>query len=154
MRMMTTIAPLAIAIVMILVAFCGAADASEEGEAVALLNTLRSQNGLSPLHWDPSSRLQDAARVRAEELQRKFSHTRPDGRNCDSILKEYGFRYRRYGENIAYGTNLSASGVIKMWSRSPGHNENMMSPHFREIGLASFHGRNRNVYWVQIFLSK
>ncbi len=47
MIMTSFTAALLIAPSMFFMALCGAVDASEEGEAVALLNTIRSQNGKS-----------------------------------------------------------------------------------------------------------
>ena len=126
----------------------------EEQEAVRLLNELREREGIAPLRWNPASRLQKAARIRVHELEHSFSHTRPHGEDCDSVLAEVGLGYRRTGENIAYGTRLTARGVISMWNNSPGHHANMLNPQFQEVGLASWHGRGNTVYWVQIFLTR
>ena len=64
----------------------------EEKECVDLLNSKRKHKGIHPLRWDASSRLQAAAEKRAKELEIKFSHTRPNGRDCNSVLKEYSIR--------------------------------------------------------------
>jgi uncharacterized protein YkwD len=39
------------------------------------------------------------------------------------------------GENIAYGFPTAAA-VVKAWMNSPGHRANILSPNFREIGVA------------------
>lgn len=127
---------------------------SDEQEAVAALNALREQADLSPLAWNPASRLQQAARLRAFEISRRFSHTRPDGRDCASVLEENGIRFRATGENIAYGSGLGPVGVTKMWEKSQGHRRNMLNATYREVGLAAYSGRNGQVYWVQIFLRR
>lgn len=130
-------------------AFSGVAAASE-AEAVELLNELRAEVGLSPLAWDSQSNLQRAAQVRARELDEKFSHTRPDGTSCFTAFDEFGVRYMTCAENIAYGTNLDAAGVIELWRNSPGHYANMTNGDLRKVGLASY--RNGNIiYWVQLF---
>jgi len=122
----------------------------DEQTAVNLLNELRESQGLYPLEWNPSSSLQQAAELRAEELTEEFSHTRPDGSSCFTVLKEFGLIYRTCGENIGMGTYLSPEGVTDMWINSPGHYRNMINPDFEEIGLACF-SIGDTVYWVQLF---
>ena len=123
----------------------------EQAEAVQLLNEVRAEVGLEALNWDPNSKLQAAARIRAQELEELFSHTRPDGTSCFTILKAYRINYRTCAENIAYGTNLDAEGVIELWYNSPGHYKNMTNADVTEVGLASWHDDGGNVYWVQLF---
>ena len=55
---------------------------------------------------------------------------------------------------IAYGTRMTPARAIGSWSRSQGHRENMLEPRFREVGLASWHDGQGNVYWIQIFLTR
>lgn len=123
----------------------------EQAEAVQLLNEVRAEVGLRALNWNPKSKLQAAARIRAQELEELFSHTRPDGSDCFTIFNEYRISYRTCAENIAYGTRLSAQGVIELWYNSPGHYANMTNADVTEVGLASWHADNGNVYWVQLF---
>lgn len=131
------------------------AESTEEmnAEAVSLLNQLRASKGLQQLNWNPNSALQAAAQIRAKEIVQNFSHTRPDGSSCFTVLKQYGLQYSYCGENIAYGTHLSAEGAMNLWTNSSGHYKNMINPDFREVGLACYvHGDN--VYWVQLFFTK
>lgn len=123
----------------------------EQAEAVQLLNEVRAEVGLRALNWNPNSKLQAAARIRAQELEELFEHTRPDGSSCFTIFKEYRISYRTCAENIAYGTNLDAQGVIELWYNSPGHYKNMTNANVTEVGLASWHANNGNIYWVQLF---
>ena len=125
---------------------------SMNAEAVKLLNQLRQSKGLQPLSWDSNSKLQAAAQLRAQEISEVFSHTRPDGSSCFTVLKQYGLRYGHCGENIAYGTNLSPEGAMDLWTNSPGHYKNMVSRDFREVGLACY-VKGGNVYWVQLFFT-
>ena len=123
----------------------------EQAAAVQLLNEVRAEVGLDALNWNPNSKLQAAARIRAQELEELFSHTRPDGSSCSTIFEVYRINYRTCAENIAYGTRLSAEGVIELWYNSPGHYKNMTNADVTEVGLASWHADNGNVYWVQLF---
>ena len=121
-------------------------------EAVQLLNDLRQSKGLRPLAWNPNSALQSAAQLRAQEIEEYFSHTRPDGSSCFTVLKQFGLTYGHCGENIAYGTYLSAEGATELWINSPGHYKNMINPDFREVGLACYVS-GKNIYWVQLFFT-
>ena len=124
----------------------------EETQAVKLLNKVRAEVGLKGVAWHSNSNLQKAAELRAQELEKLFSHTRPDGSDCFSVLKQFGVKYRTCAENIAYGTNLDAEGAIDLWYNSPGHYANMTNRNVKEVGLAAWHDDNGNVYWVQLFI--
>ena len=121
-------------------------------EAVNLLNQLRQNKGLQPLSWNPNSKLQAAAQLRAQEIAEVFSHTRPDGSSCFTVLNQYGLQYGHCGENIAYGTNLSPEGAMDLWTNSAGHYKNMVNGSFREVGLACYI-EGENIYWVQLFFT-
>ena len=126
---------------------------AEQREAVQLLNALRERHGIAPLRWAPDSDLQAAAMVRASELPRSFSHTRPDGRSFESAMAEEGIACRRFGENVAFGTRMDAAGAIRGWERSPGHRDNMLERSFREVGIALWR-EGKKAYWVQLFLTR
>ncbi len=81
----------------------------------------------------------------------KFSHTRPNGNSCFSILGELGISYGGAGENIAAGYGSAAS-VVNGWKNSSGHYANMVNAGFNKIGVGyvSFNGQK---YWVQMFTS-
>ena len=79
----------------------GIRSSSAASEVVRLTNSARSQNGYAALVEDGA--LSDAAAVRAREIARSFSHTRPSGASFSSALSESGVTYLRAGENIASG---------------------------------------------------
>lgn len=133
-------------------AFAMSAD-DMNAEAVDLLNQLRREHGLNELIWNPNSDLQKAAQVRVREIEKTFSHKRPDGSICFTVFRQFGLKYRHCGENIAYGTNLSPARVIDIWKNSKGHYKNMISREFREVGLAC-HVSGDLVYWVQLFYTR
>lgn len=91
--------------------------------------------------------LEKVAKVRAKEIVRKFSHTRPNGRSGLSMIK--GNVYK--GENIAMGQKTCRE-VSIAWYRSPGHRSNMMFKKYRKVGIAGFK-YNGIIYWVQVFSS-
>lgn len=114
---------------------------------VQQVNAARARNGLPALRQDAA--MTRAANIRAAELARKFSHTRPNGRRGLDILSEAGVRYRAAGENIAAG-QTSAQMVMSAWMGSSGHRANILSRRFGRIGVgqAVINGRT---YWVQLF---
>ena len=48
-----------------------------------------------------------AAQIRANEIVSKFSHTRPNGSSCFTVLEDCSISYSSCGENIAAGTSSS-----------------------------------------------
>ena len=90
-----------------------------------------------------------AAQVRAGELYRSFSLTRPDGRSCFTALREAGASYSGAGENIAYGQR-SPEAVMQAWMNSSGHRANILSNKYTKIGVG-YTVKNGVTYWTQMF---
>lgn len=116
-------------------------------EVLQLVNVARAKAGVRPLQ-----RLEDltrAAAIRAEELTRRFSHTRPDGRDCFTAIKG---RYRSAGENIAAGQRSPAE-VMDSWMHSEGHRRNILNPAFKYFGLGFYAEPDSAMkfYWTQLF---
>lgn len=125
----------------------GIQSSSAASEVVRLTNSARSQNGYAALVEDGA--LSEAAAVRAREIARSFSHTRPSGASFSSALSESGVSYLRAGENIASGQK-SASEVVNAWLNSPGHRANILNSSYSRIGSASVN-IDGTLYWVQLF---
>ena len=89
-----------------------------------------------------------AAQLRAEELVEHYSHTRPDGRSCFTVLAEVGLEsYRAVGENIAMG-QLTSDEVMDGWMGSEGHRKNIENAQFTSLGVGYVAESNT---WVQLF---
>lgn len=125
----------------------GIQSSSAASEVVRLTNSARGQNGYAALVEDGA--LSEAAAVRAREIARSFSHTRPSGASFSSALSESGVSYLRAGENIASGQK-SASEVVNAWMNSPGHRANILNSSYSRIGSASVN-IDGTLYWVQLF---
>lgn len=100
-------------------------------EVIRLTNIERVKAGLSPLQHHAG--LQRAAMVRAEEITRKFSHTRPDGTDSSTALYENGVSCS-CGENIAAGQRTPEA-VVRAWMNSPGHKAAILDPDATHIGV-------------------
>ena len=98
-------------------------------EVYEITNNYRSLVGVSSLTLDSS--LVEAASIRAKELSDSFSHTRPNGSSCFTVLSELGISYGTAGENIAAGYSSSQS-VMEGWRSSSGHYQNIISSKFKK----------------------
>ena len=128
---------------------CRMSEALYPLEVIRLVNEERAKEGIAPLRMDED--LMALARIRADELQILYDHTRPDGSGCGMVAEELGldpYDYIRYGENIASG-HPSPEVVMAGWMNSPGHRTNIMGSYFEIIGVGYKNGK-----WVQIFARK
>ncbi|WP_027108305.1 CAP domain-containing protein [Lacticigenium naphthae] len=119
------------------------------------LNQLREEKGLPIL--TSQSQLKVAGDIRAKETEESFSHTRPDGRDPFTVLKEdtVQYNYRLAGENLGMATYFGdeesmAKLLFEGWRESQGHYENMIHPDFREVGIG-IHFDGEILYATQIF---
>ena len=114
---------------------------SEAFDVLELVNQNRENNGLPALVMDKD--LLDAAMTRAAECAVFYSHTRPNGLSCFSIIDTM------HEENIAAG-QYDAADVMNSWMNSTGHRTNILADCHQSIGIGCFRYNNRN-YWVQVF---
>lgn len=110
-------------------------------QAVAYTNSDRARYGLAPLRVD--AELTAAARVRAQEIARVLSHTRPDGSSWSTVSA------KAKGENIARGYR-SAAAATAAWLSSEGHRRNVLRESYGSIGVCAMR-LNGVLYWVQLF---
>lgn len=123
-------------------------DKSFAEQVADLVNAERVKAGLNPLTLDKE--ISSAALIRTKEIEKSFSHTRPDGRKFSTVLTDNGIRFYGAGENIAWGY-VSPEKVMEAWMNSEGHRANILDPDYKKIGV----GYNRNSagtsYWTQLF---
>ena len=134
--------------------FTYARGTSENGfaqEVLALVNAERAKENLAPLAMG-DAKLQAAADERAKEVAKVASHTRPDGTNCFTVLKEYGVSDTATGENAAWGETTPEK-VVADWMASEGHRVNIMDPAAKYMCLGYNYDANSQWghNWIQIF---
>lgn len=115
-------------------------------EVIELVNKERAKRGLDPL--STTDKLRDAAEKRAKELGKSFSHTRPNGTSCFTVLGEYNISYSAAGENIAHGQDTPED-AMESWMNSEMHKKNILSPDYSYIGVAYDEDTDS---WVQLFI--
>ena len=123
---------------------------SEEAMAdrvIELVNQERTSRGLQPLLKHDG--LMVAAAARAKELSQRYSHTRPNGSECFTILWHLGIDYGYAGENIAMGQRTPEI-VMNDWMNSSGHRANILSENYDCIGVG-YTMVDGHPYWVQLF---
>lgn len=114
-----------------------------------LVNEHRAAAGLAPVQY--SAQISRAAQVRAVEIEKSFSHTRPDGRYFSTVFAEHGISYRYAGENIAWGQK-SPEEVVNAWMNSAGHRANILNANFKELGVGYRQNARGINYFTQLFI--
>lgn len=114
-----------------------------------LTNKAREENSLSALTYNKD--IQAAADLRAKEISTKFSHTRPDGSSCHTVVENYD--YKVTGENLIMADNPLSEPEILLdtWMNSEGHRANILLPDFTSIAIGLYE-KDNITYVTQIFI--
>jgi uncharacterized protein YkwD len=127
---------------------------SEELAFLTLINNYRKQHGLGALAMSQTVGAAAEHHSRSMATADYFSHTLiPEGISWSQNMTNHGYAYNTYrGENIAAG-NSGASATFTQWKNSPSHDANMLSPHYRVIGIGRVYnsGSTYKWYWTTDF---
>lgn len=106
---------------------------------IDLANQDRAQNGLSALTLDPL--LVAAAQAKANDMAANsyFAHVSPQGVDPWHWFEVVGYKFVYAGENLAVDFSDSTD-VNTAWMNSPTHRENILDPHYTQIGIATAQG--------------
>ena len=110
-----------------------------ERAVVRVMNSVRASNGVPPLRI--GRLLTRAARSHSADMARRgyFDHGAFVRR-----LRSFGVRASFVGENLASGTQpLSAAEIVRMWTASPPHRQNLLDRGFRRVGVGEAGGFDR-----------
>jgi uncharacterized protein YkwD len=111
-----------------------AADArtlsSPEASLFRTINSVRAAHGLPTVRVD--IRLVRAARGHSADMLRRqyFAH----GPIASRALG-HGARGPMFGEDLAWGTRVTAQWVVDKWLTSPSHRAVLLRPGFRRVGI-------------------
>ncbi|SDI38999.1 Cysteine-rich secretory protein family protein [Ferrimonas sediminum] len=130
-------------------------------ELVERINAIRASGQLcgevrypavAPL--EANTLLQQAAWNHASNMANYnfLSHTGLDGSDVGQRVIDLGYEWQFVGENIAAG-QPNVDTAVKEWLASPGHCQNLMSPEYRETGVACVANSDSEYgfYWTQVF---
>ena len=103
---------------------------SSEASLLQTMNSVRTSHGLAPLRLDV--RLLRAARSHSADMMRRqyFAHGSVAGR-----VLAHGARGPVFGEDLAWGTGVTAQWVVDQWLASPPHRAVLLRAGFRRIGV-------------------
>ena len=129
-------------------------------ELLRLVNDERQNSGVKSLSINDE--FQKIADIRAEEVSREYSHTRPNGKSNYSLIDDDPQLRRKYfasAENIAV-TNKGdtnqyiAFNLFTSWKNSKGHYANMLGKNETIVGVGVYLGEKNGykaVYSVMYF---
>lgn len=117
---------------------------------VVELLRLHNENRDSPLVIDV--RLMSAAQKHADWMASRSSMShRGEGFSSPGMrIKQAGYDWSAYGENVAYGQTSPAS-VMRVWLGSRGHRRNIKSTAYRHIGIGYSTSSKGVLYWCVTF---
>jgi uncharacterized protein YkwD len=110
------------------------------------VNTYRAQNGLAPVK--ASVTLTKAARWMSADMAANgyFSHTDSLGRLFSTRLGSFGYRGSNVSENLAAGA-AGGGATLNLWQNSAPHNQNLLNPAWKSIGIGRAYGANSTYGW-------
>ncbi|MBM7497388.1 CAP domain-containing protein [Oerskovia paurometabola] len=120
------------------------ARASGAGDVVGLVNGARSSAGLAPLAHDPG--LAGVAQAWAERMAANgsMSHNPSTGAQIPG-------GWSSWGENVAWSTDPSPSGLHASLMGSPGHRANILSSTFTSVGVGYATDAAGGAYVAEVF---
>ena len=125
----------------------GTYNYSYANKVLSIINEERAKQGLAALEMDPN--LTEYAMQRAAEISVYYDHTRPDGRNFDTVVTDSTYKGAK-GENIALG-QTGPEDVMTSWMNSKGHRENILKTDYKTVGIGCYRQDNGKYCWVQLF---
>ncbi len=100
-------------------------------------NQARQDNGAIPAVKGSAS-LNAIAALRLKEMfdLQYFAHNSPSGISPSEVATNHGYDFITFGENIAMGTYADDQDLVDAWMHSPLHRDNILNPHYHELGIA------------------
>lgn len=130
-------------------------DAGVEAEVLALLNQVRTQNGLLPLSLSPQ--LSAAALVHSRDMacNHFVDHSGSDSSSWYDRIRAQGYTYTAANENIYVGFPQfggTAQGAVDWWMNSQIHRENILSRN-TQVGIGFVYDANSDWggYYTTVF---
>ncbi|MEA2839077.1 MAG: hypothetical protein QOF41_407 [Methylobacteriaceae bacterium] len=121
----------------------------DAGAAREMISLYRGNHGLGPVAVDPGLASAAEAQVTAMARADKLSHEVRG--NLSTRLDGAGFKKNAAVENVSAGYHTLAE-AFSGWRQSKPHNENMLNPRMRRMGIATAYapGSKYKVYWALV----
>jgi uncharacterized protein YkwD len=119
----------------------------EERSFCSQINVYRAQNRLAPVKL--SVALTKASDWMSADMARNdyFDHTDSLNRSFSRRISAFGYTGATRGENIAAGTNGTATAMFNLWKSSAAHKKNMLSASFKVIGIGRAFNASSMLGW-------
>lgn len=118
-------------------------------KVIGIHNELRAKEKLNSLEISP--KLTKAARRHADDMakHKKMGHKGSDDTAPADRITDAGYKYRRVGENVAFG-RWTPDRLMKGWMDSTPHRKNILGS-YSQIGAACAIAEDGNIYWCITF---
>ena len=128
-----------------------AGSAQFQADILRYTNEIRAAHGI-PLLKAAGSSLTQAAQTRANEIVSVWSHTRPDGSDFYTVLRQFNVSYSRAAENLAYnGSYYTAKNFVDAWMSSPAHKAAILNARLTTMGVGHVVSGGK-AFAVQLFI--
>ena len=130
--------------------------------AFVIQNKYRAEKGVAPLTWNND--IYEMAKIRSKEISKKYDHTRPNGKGCDTVMLDYIKANRKNSiylaeliklhscaENIS-ADETSAVEAMKGWKKSSGHYANILSKDDAFGAISVYVDKYENYTWDSLFM--
>jgi uncharacterized protein YkwD len=104
-------------------------------EAATLISQYRRSRGLSAVTVNATLTRIAADHARRMAATNRVDHVLPGEGSFDRRLLSGGYSFSVAAENIGAGQK-SLAAALEAWKKSPHHNDNLLNPGVREIGIA------------------
>ncbi|WP_339253302.1 CAP-associated domain-containing protein [Sporosarcina sp. FSL W8-0480] len=124
-----------------------------EQQLFDLTNAARVRHGRSILRWDDA--ISDTARKHSLDMAINdyFSHENLKGQSPFDRMKEDQIKFRRAGENLAYGQSSSIFAHEGLMN-SKGHRENILIDDYSHLGIGVAFNEQSQPYYTENFFLK
>lgn len=101
---------------------------------ISLTNSIRTNLGVTVLVENDLLNISAYNKAQDMLVNQYFAHSSSDGKKVGAWLKSVNYDYQVAGENLAMGFS-SAENVVRAWTKSETHYQNIIDSDFTEIGV-------------------
>lgn len=111
----------------------------DQQSVITLTNKEREKMGLADLKENEALDKAAAAKGANMFAENYWAHYAPSGKTPWDFIIGAGYKFTFAGENLAKNFYKSNE-VVAAWMASPTHKENLLNPHYKDIGIAVVEG--------------
>lgn len=117
----------------------------------ALINQERSKYGVPAMNYD--TELRRAAQIRAEELYRNYSDTRPNGTSCFSTIRTSVYKWSVAAE-VTARRYVTPRAVIDAWAGNSDNLAVLLNTGYKDMGVGVYLAPDGYLYWCVMEASR